>query len=48
LKPEAGWHPSNPVVERSWDAVFIAKNRKDLKKFRAFLNFFFYVPIIKS
>jgi hypothetical protein len=48
LKPEAGWHPSNPVVERSWDAVFIAKNRKDLKKFRAFLNFLFYVPIIKS
>jgi len=22
LEPEAGWHPSNPVVERSWDAVF--------------------------
>ena len=23
MKPEAGRHPSNPVVERSWDAVFI-------------------------
>ena len=23
LKPEAGWHPSNPVVERSWDAVLL-------------------------
>ena len=22
MKPEAGRHPSNPVVERSWDAFF--------------------------
>ena len=20
LEPETGWHPSHPVVERSWDA----------------------------
>ena len=22
IGPEAGWHPSHPVVERSWDAIF--------------------------
>ena len=22
MEPEAGWHPSHPVVERSWDAIF--------------------------
>lgn len=27
--PEAGWHPSNPVVERSWDAIFCFAMKKN-------------------
>jgi hypothetical protein len=22
MRPETGWHPSHPVVERSWDVFF--------------------------
>ena len=24
MEPEAGRHPSHPVVERSWDAIFLS------------------------
>ena len=35
MKPEAGRHPSHPVVERSWDAFFIS-----MKKVAMFFEFF--------
>jgi hypothetical protein len=42
MKPEAGRHPSNPIVERSWDAVFFIAMKKKLPWI---LNFLMLVSI---
>ena len=39
MKPEAGRHPSNPVVERSWDAVLYKQPAEQLIVRRAIYIF---------
>ena len=46
MKPEAGRHPSNPVVERSWDAVLYKQPAELVKVQRAAIFKHFYPEML--